>query len=263
MSAAARIAALAALAWAFTTVAARAAQPAIVRPGNEAGLSTFQLGTQLFAANCARCHGALGQGRPAPSPGVFPNGGQGPPLLGVGRRAADFYLRTGRMPLREAHEQPERNRVQLTGREIAGLEDFVASLGAGPPIPVVDPARGNLAQGFELFTEHCAGCHQAVAQGGVVTGARVPPLDQATPTQVAEAVRIGPYVMPPFTRSDISDAQLNSLVRYVEYARRPDNAGGWGIGYLGPFPEGMVTWLIAGVLLVAMCVLIGERLKRS
>ncbi|HXE45713.1 MAG TPA: c-type cytochrome [Conexibacter sp.] len=263
MSAGARIAALAALAWALGAAAASASQPPIVRPGNEARLSTPELGRELFAANCARCHGPLGQGRFAPSPGIFPNGGQGPPLLGVGRQAADFYLRTGRMPLREPHEQPERTRVELTAREIAALEGYVAALGGGPPIPAPDPARGNLAQGFQLFTEHCAGCHQAVAAGGVVTGARVPPLDQATPTQVAEAVRIGPYVMPSFSRSDISDVQLDSLVRYVEYARRPDDAGGWGIGHLGPFPEGMVTWLIAAVLLVAACVLIGERLRRS
>jgi ubiquinol-cytochrome c reductase cytochrome c subunit len=262
MSAAARIAVLVAVVSALSAAVA-SAQPPIVRPADERGLSTPQLGRELFAANCARCHGPLGGGRLSPSPGVFPNGGQGPPLLGVGRSAADFYLRTGRMPLANAHEQPERGRVELTGREIAALEDYVASLGGGPPIPAPDPARGNLAQGFQLFTEHCAGCHQVAAAGGVVTGARVPPLDRATPTQVAEAVRIGPYVMPAFSTSDISDAQLDSIVRYVEYAKHPDDAGGWGIGHLGPFPEGMVTWLIAALLLVAACVVIGERLRRS
>jgi ubiquinol-cytochrome c reductase cytochrome c subunit len=262
MSAGARIAVLAAVISALAAPAA-SAQPPIVRPADERALSTPQLGRALFAANCARCHGALGQGVLSRSPGVFPYGGQGPPLLGVGRLAADFYLRTGRMPLANAHEQPERGRVELTGREILALEDFVASLRGGPPIPVPDPARGNLAQGFALFTEHCAGCHQTVAEGGVVTGARVPPLDRATPTQVAEAVRIGPYVMPAFSTSDISDAQLDSIVRYVEYAKHPDDAGGWAIGHLGPFPEGMVTWLIAAVLLIAACAGIGERLRRS
>ena len=100
-----------------------------------------------------------------------------------------------------------------------------------------------------------------VAEGGVVTGARVPPLDRATPVQVAQAVRIGPYLMPSFSKSDITDRELNSIVAYVRYAQHPDDPGGWGIGHLGPFPEGMVTWLIAAIVLVATCVLIGERLR--
>ena len=38
--------------------------------------------------------------------------------------------------------------------------------------------RGNLADGLKLFTDHCAGCHQIVGEGGYVTGARVPPLER-------------------------------------------------------------------------------------
>jgi ubiquinol-cytochrome c reductase cytochrome c subunit len=103
-----------------------------------------------------------------------------------------------------------------------------------------------------------------VTQGGVVTGARVPPLNQATPVEIAEAVRIGPYVMPSFSRADISDAELNSLIRYVEsVGQRPPDPGGWGIGHIGPIPEGMVTWMIAAVVLVAMCIVLGTRMRRS
>jgi ubiquinol-cytochrome c reductase cytochrome c subunit len=42
----------------------------------------------------------------------------------------------------------------------------------------------------------------------------------------------------------------------------PPDPGGWGIGHIGPVPEGMVTWLIAAVALVGTCALIGERRKR-
>ena len=45
-----------------------------------------------------------------------------------------------------------------------------------PPIPTPHPERGNLSQGMQLFTDHCAGCHQIVAEGGYVTGAVPPPL---------------------------------------------------------------------------------------
>jgi ubiquinol-cytochrome c reductase cytochrome c subunit len=91
---------------------------------------------------------------------------------------------------------------------------------------------------------------------------RVPPLDKATPTQVAEAVRIGPYVMPAFSEEDISDDELASIVAYVQYAKHPDDAGGWGIDQLGPFPEGMVTWLIGAVALIGVCLVIGKRLEK-
>jgi len=87
----------------------------------------------------------------------------------------------------------------------------------------------------------------------------VPTLTRASPVVIAEAVRAGPYVMPAFTKSALSDAQLDSIIRYVEYAKHPSNVGGWGIGFVGPVPEGMVTWLIAAVALVAICTAIGRR----
>jgi len=135
------------------------------------------------------------------------------------------------------------------------------SLGKGPRIPEPHPERGNLAEGLHLFTDHCAGCHQVVAAGGYVTGAIPPPLASDTPTQIAEAVRIGPYVMPRFSEKAISNRQLDSIVAYVEYAKHPDDRGGWALGRLGPVPEGLVTWLIAAAVLVAVCMVIGRRLR--
>ena len=239
------------------------AQPSggIVRPDDEAGMSQRELGAQLFAGNCSTCHGGDGRGVRAERRGVGDTKGQGPSLIGVGAQAADFYLRTGYMPLSDPDEQPSRHRVLFTDREVRALVAYVASLGKGAPIPAARPAQGSLGEGMQLFTEHCAGCHQVVAQGGVVTGAKVPPLQDATPTQIAEAVRIGPYLMPRFSRTQISDRQLDSLIRYVRSTRHPPDRGGWGIGNLGPFPEGMVTWLLAAIVLVAVCILIGARLR--
>lgn len=239
--------------------------PPIVRPANPEQLSHRELGAELYAANCATCHGSNGEGVGvrAPQRGAPVQEGIGPPLRGVGALAADFYLRTGYMPLGDPMEQPERNRVRLTDGEIRALVDYVDSLGGGPPVPTVDPEAGSVSEGLELFTEHCAGCHQVAAEGGVVTGARVPPLDRATPVQVAQAVRIGPYVMPEFTESDISDAELDSIIAYLQYAKDPEDEGGWGINHLGPFPEGMVTWLLAAVAVVGFCMLLGKRMGRS
>jgi ubiquinol-cytochrome c reductase cytochrome c subunit len=186
--------------------------------------------------------------------------GQGPSLVGVGALAADFYLRTGYMPLEDPHQQPTRSRVLFSEQEIRAMVAYVASLGNGPPIPSPSPQHGSVSSGQKLFVDHCAGCHQIAAQGGYVTGARVPPLDHATDRQIAEAVRIGPYLMPHFSKTEITDRQLDSLIAYVDYMKHPVDAGGWSLGHLGPWPEGMVTWLLAAVSLVVLCVIIGRRL---
>jgi ubiquinol-cytochrome c reductase cytochrome c subunit len=219
-------------------------------------------GAQLYAGNCSGCHGIAGTGVTAPAqrgPGNVK--GQGPPLRGVGALAADFYLRTGYMPLRKAHEQPYRSRTLFSDHEIQAMTAYIAGLGKGPAIPQPHPETGTLSEGMHLFTEHCAGCHQIVGEGGYVTDKRVPPLKDATPTQVAEAVRIGPYYMPKFSTKDISDRELDSIVAYVQSIKHPDDRGGWGIGHIGPVPEGLVTWLLAAVVLIATCMVIGKRLS--
>jgi ubiquinol-cytochrome c reductase cytochrome c subunit len=116
---------------------------------------------------------------------------------------------------------------------------------------------------MKLFTDHCAGCHQVVAEGGYVTGAVPPPLEESTAVQIAEAVRIGPYVMPHFSRKSISDRELDSVIRYVQYAKHPDDRGGWSIGHLGPVPEGLVAWFLGATVLVGICIVIGKRLPRG
>jgi ubiquinol-cytochrome c reductase cytochrome c subunit len=225
-------------------------------------------GYHLYGQYCLGCHGPNAAGRykePSSATGAGPGreqaqqGGIGPSLHGVGALAADFYLRTGYMPLRHLGLQPRREPVLLSEHEIKALVAYVATFG-GPPIPTPRPELGNVSQGLALFTEHCAGCHQVMAQGGYVTGALPPDLVQASPRQVAEAVRIGPYVMPKFSERSISDRQLDSIVRYVEYTKRPVRAGGWGLGYIGPVPEGMVTWFLAIPLLIGLCLLLGRRL---
>jgi ubiquinol-cytochrome c reductase cytochrome c subunit len=225
-------------------------------------------GYHLYGQYCVACHGTNAAGRykePSSATGAGPGraqgqqGGIGPSLRGVGALAADFYLRTGYMPLRHIGLQPRHRRPFLSDHQIKALVAYIAGFG-GPPIPTPRPDRGNLSQGLALFTEHCAGCHQVVAQGGYVTGAVPPALVQATPRQVAQAVRIGPYVMPKFSKRAISDRELDSIVRYVEFTKDPKRPGGWGLGYIGPVPEGLVTWFLAIPGLIVLCLILGRRL---
>jgi ubiquinol-cytochrome c reductase cytochrome c subunit len=243
--------ALAAAAAALTLAATGTAQtPAPPPPGAGAPPAAAQ-GRALYADGCSSCHGIALRGVP----------GRGPSLRGVGAGPVDFYLSTGRMPLAEPTDQPMRTEPAYDRRQIAGLVAYVASFG-GPPAPNADPARGRLNVGFRAFLEHCAGCHQSVAQGGLVTGAVVPPLQKATPRQIAEAVRMGPYVMPRFDARQIPQPTLDSIARYVVSTRHPPDRGGWGIGHIGPIPEGMVAWLLGALSLVIVARLIGERIQR-
>jgi ubiquinol-cytochrome c reductase cytochrome c subunit len=249
---------------ALTCVAGAAAappQPGVTHVQVPPGTPPVQWGKELFGANCVTCHGPNGTGINSPVRGVGGVEGAGPRLAGVGAQAADFYLRNGYMPLSSIHAQPQRSRVLFSKRELDALVGYVASLGPGPPVPQPDPAGGSLSDGQALFAEHCAGCHQIVARGGYVTNAVAPPLGGVRPVAIAEAVRIGPYLMPRFSEKQISDRQLNSIIRYVRWTKHPDNSGGWPLGNVGPVPEGIVTWFIAVAVLVATCGLIGQRIR--
>jgi ubiquinol-cytochrome c reductase cytochrome c subunit len=217
-------------------------------------LSAAETGANLYLQGCVSCHGRGGAGVP-------PGGDHfGPPLQGVGAQAADFYLSTGYMPVEKADQEPMRKDSPYTDAEIRALVGYVASFG-GPPIPHPNPERGNVGEGLRLFTQNCAGCHQVAAQGGLVVGGTAPKLDSATPTQIAEAVRVGPYLMPRFTRRQLDDRQVDSIIRYIQLAKSPDDRGGWGIGHLGPIPEGLVAWLLAGSVLVGVAAVIGGRAR--
>jgi ubiquinol-cytochrome c reductase cytochrome c subunit len=208
-------------------------------------------GRELFLDSCASCHGTDARGIP----------GRAPTLHGAGAAAVDWYVSTGRMPLSDPGDQPLRAEPAFSRHDIAALVAYAGTLG-GPPIPDVDPRRGDVGEGRELFAEHCAGCHQIAGQGGALTGALVPKLDDATPVQVGEAIRVGPYLMPRWQEGVISDADVDDLAAYVEHTQSPEDPGGWGIGHTGPVPEGLISILLAGGVLVVVSRMIGERASR-
>ena len=204
-------------------------------------------GRELFETACATCHGSDLRGS-----------GQGPSLLDEGPASVDFVLRTGRMPMPDPLQQPVRRPPEFDQEQIDALIAYVSSVGTDEPaIPDPDPAAGDVARGGEAFRVHCSTCHQAAASGGVLTGGRrVPSLAVSSPTDVQEALLIGPGAMPSFAGLD--QATIDDLTAYVAYLQQSEDPGGAPIGRVGPFAEGLVAWALG----LAALVVIARRVER-
>lgn len=225
---------------------ASAQTPGTSAPVADAAL--VQQGEALYLRSCVSCHGANGKGTD-----------DGRSLAASGEASADFYLRTGRMPLAAPAPQPPDKRLAYTDGEIRALVAYVGTLCEVrnypcPKVPPIDVAKGDLDEGAELFLANCAPCHNSVGVGGALsTGNVAPSLQQTKATQVGEAMRIGPGQMPQFGPDVLSDAQVDSIVRYVEYLHEPQSPGGLSLGYVGPVAEGFVALLLGlGALLLSI-----------
>jgi ubiquinol-cytochrome c reductase cytochrome c subunit len=193
-------------------------------------------GKALFQASCSSCHGLEAQGT-----------SQAPSLIGAGAAAVDFQMSTGRMPAKEVGSENERKPVTFTPRQIHDIAGYVASLGGGPPIPTaeqVDPRTGDPGIGSQLFSANCAQCHGFAGAGGALTyGKDAPPLTQATPTQIYEAMLTGPEAMPVFSDGVLPSQAKRDIIAYITQTRVEPNPGGFSLGRTGPVTEGLVVFL--------------------
>ncbi len=196
----------------------------------------------IFLRDCAICHGNDARGTP-----------NGPDLRGFGRASLDYELSTGRMPL----PAPDAKVVRRMPRYPADVRDALVTYvfdlagGGGPDIPVLDQQHADLAQGGELFRLNCAACHAWSGRGGALLAREAPSTHPATPLQTAEAIRVGPGMMPAFGEAAITPRQLDDVVKYVQYIRHPRNRGGYRLWFIGPLAEGGVAWIVGmGLLLV-------------
>ncbi len=210
------------------------------------GAPAEDLGAQLYATQCASCHGTDGTGVD----------GRGPPLTPEGRASVDFAVRTGRMPLPDPDMQARRRRVRYTEEEIEALVDYAGAFGSGPDIPVVEPDAGDLAAGGTIYRLNCAACHVASGAGAAIGGSReAPDLMSSSPVEIGEAILIGPGAMPSF--GSFSPEDINDVARYVLDLQERETTAASEFGGAGPVAEGLAAWLLGLVPLIAFTRWIG------
>jgi ubiquinol-cytochrome c reductase cytochrome c subunit len=249
-AAAALIAAMAVAGLLFAVQRAGAGVGAVI-PRQQPSPELVAAGKELYLTGCVSCHGADGVGTQL-----------APQLRTAGAASADFNLSTGRMPAAQAEpNEAVRKEPVYTQDQIDALVAYIASLGQGPAIPDVNIDHASLSEGGQLYLANCASCHQSAGAGGALSyGHSAPRLNDATPTQVVEAMRIGPGEMPVFNESTLNNEAVTNIAAYVNYLRDPEDRGGFALGGNGPVPEGLVALLVGLGGLVAISVwIVGVR----
>lgn len=189
-------------------------------------------GAVLYADHCMSCHGEKLEGT-----------ANVPSLVNVGGAGVSFFVSTGRMPGAVPGTQSIHEGQHFDTTQTAAIVAYVDSRAKTIiPIPNVVPDPALLVHGRELYENNCEMCHGAAGQGAIVGYGWVAlNLSKATPTELGEAIRVGPGVMPRFTPAQLSDHDISALATYVHYIRTdPQTYGGTMGGDLGVIFEGFI-----------------------
>lgn len=217
-----------------------AAGAAAATPSPSPGAAGPSSGAEIFAQNCAGCHGERGEGAFGPS--LAP--------AGFASLVAPMVRQGGiRMPAFGN---------ALSDDQTRAVADYVA-------VEIADPASrvAEVARGGEIYRLYCAGCHSATGRGGALTVGRNAPNIAQYPAAMALAAMIrGPGDMPAFAGNTLDVTQQTSVALYVAELIPPASPGGAGLWYLGPVPEGAVGAL-GLVVLILLAVWLAWRSRKA
>lgn len=223
-----------------------------------------QRGAQLYAENCAMCHGPTGQGRVGPTLSKdFP---------GINVTAALKQTISNGVPGSRMPAWSQANGGPLSEQDIDDIIAYIGTWGGigapvaplPTPVPVTPQAvagvSGDATRGAKLFAENCAGCHGARAEGRV--GARLakdwPGIrpDLAIRQTIANGVQGSP--MPAWSQANggpLSEQDINDITLFI--LSLPPQAQPMPT----PAPTGGISGTAAFIILVAaVVVLIGGML---
>ena len=135
---------------------------------------------------------------------------------------------------------------QLSAAQVAAVSDYVATQIAAPAA-----RTATVAQGGELFRLYCSGCHSSTGRGGALSqGRNAPSLADFPPAEALAAMILGRGNMPIFAGTTFDVRQQAAVALYVETLHSPPSPGGWGLGYIGPVPEGLAAFAGLGLLVL-------------
>ena len=236
--------------------AARAdAQTESAVPDDPAAVGDVELGSQLYALNCAQCHASNGlgaevgnTGREAPALADNPN---------VTAAYVDLTMRTGRMPPPASPFDNQPRAVVFSPEQRLAIVAFtIAEFGVANDlfdVPPGDPARGQ-----QLWASNCAACHGSTGQGGVAGGgAWTPAVAPLDPITIGEAIRVGPFQMPAFDREQITDQGIGDIAAFMHEVSEEQGTP-LGLVELNPvFASGFVA-LLALVMTLSLLWISGK-----
>jgi ubiquinol-cytochrome c reductase cytochrome c subunit len=205
--------------------------------------STFAPGTgaDVFARNCAGCHGTRGEGY------------VGPPLA-----AAGFSSLVQSMVEQGGISMPPFGGV-LSDQDIQSVSDYVSQELADPASHTAETPVGG-----DLFRLYCSGCHSSTGSGGAMpVGNNAPNIRQFPPAEALAAMILGRGNMPAFAGNTFDVRQQTSVALYVQVlAPDPPSPGGAGLGFIGPVPEGAVGG-VALLLVILIAVWLAWRGRKA
>lgn len=222
------------------------------------GIQSEERGALLYSQHCARCHGASGNGGPMES-----YEGRAPALRpevnpDITVAYLDLVMATGRMP---PAASPYDNRTRNVIFDEQERAEIIAWMGAefGVEGGLPDAAEGNAAHGQEVWNANCAHCHGATGAGGVAGAGAWTPSVRAQPAEIiAEAIRVGPFQMPQFRDTQISDEEISDVVAFLDEVGEEPRTPILGLVELNPvYASAYVAGL--ALLVVVSLVWIGGR----
>ena len=207
----------------------------------------LERGGLIYQQQCATCHGGGGQG------GLVPGTDRRAPTIeGLEIAYVDLVLRTGRMP---PPGDPFDNRLRkpvVLGEDREALIAWIdAQIGLVGEIPQAEP--GDPARGLQGYSIPCAHCHGSSGGGGVAgAGAFTPPLTGYEPVVIAEAIRVGPFEMPRFSRGQITDEEVDHVVAFLQHVEEEEKTPLFGLVEINPVYASGFAVLLALVTIFSL-----------
>lgn len=178
-----------------------------------------------------------------------------PPLTDTDRITIAYMrmvMATGRMPPAGDPRDNRVRRVSLSENEQEAILTWTADA-FDLEGDVEDPGQGDVAEGLRVYAANCAQCHGASGAGGVAGGgAWTPRVNDVTSQTLADAIRTGPFQMPRFDSSQITDEEMGDIAAFLHEV---EEEGGTLLfpGELNPvFASGFGAGLAAVIVLALM-----------